>query len=618
MFLNYRNQMKKKMYLSVLFALSTFLFYTSSAFADININILDNGESIYTSSVIFPEAGTVEINDNTSTPRTVNSQSALAILNQADILSEDFNISNLEYFSSYGSLYLKCITSTTGGEKCETPPSPEGWQYTVNGEYPGIGMDQKILEDGQSLHVYYGNRYRITLNDDSITEAGSLTVTAEEYDYENNEWFSRSGVVIGLTQPNPDDTWNPIEIIVKEVDTNGQAVFSSIPFGEYNIGVKEDFYYPTKPLTVTEVIISGGGSSGSRNKKKNTDTPVEEKKEIVDEVEEIEGFNIKKAFEYLALQQEENGSFNEEIYTDWTAIAFATLDEQTNEKTKIFQYLATTPSIGKNITDYERHSMALMSLGLNPYGTGGEDYISKIINEFDGKQFGDSSSYNDDVFAIIVLQNAGYEKNEKMLESALLFILEKQSADGSWSNSVDMTGATVSALSLFSDYPFVKQSLDRAKGFLKHSQEENGGFGNVSSTTWAIEGIISLGEKPKEWKHLKTEKSPFDYLDEMQDEDGGIKTEEGKEEEYKKNRIWETSYALTAISGKRWNEIMSKFPKKGNIKKINIIGNAISTEKNIDTIKESIDINTQNQKAEDLINDKNWFTTLLKKVFDIQ
>ena len=48
--------------------------------------------------------------------------------------------------------------------------------------------------------------------------------------------------------------------------------------------------------------------------------------------------------------------------------------------------------------------MALMSLGLDPYNTNGENYINKIISGFDRKQFGDASVDNDDIFALITLQ----------------------------------------------------------------------------------------------------------------------------------------------------------------------------------------------------------------------
>ena len=76
---------------------------------------------------------------------------------------------------------------------------------------------------------------------------------------------------------------------------------------------------------------------------------------------------------------------------------------------------------------------------------------------------------------------------------------------------------------------------------------------NVSSTAWAMEGILGLGEKPENWKEENL--SPFDYLAVNQDTDGGIKNENTE------SRIWETAYAASGASGKTWNEVMEKFEK---------------------------------------------------------
>ena len=42
----------------------------------------------------------------------------------------------------------------------------------------------------------------------------------------------------------------------------------------------------------------------------------------------------------------------------------------------------------------------------------------------------------------------------------------------------------------------------------------------------------------------------------IQDTDGGMKNENAQ------NKIWETAYVVTALSGKTWNQIMQKFEKQ--------------------------------------------------------
>src|SRR3989344_1400391 len=229
--------MKRKI---VLIALMSFAILASSsiAYADINLTIRDGNDKIFEGSVPLVSTGTVDLNDNTNTPHSINTQSVLSLVNDTDTQSDAFTISDLEYFPSFGSLYLKCITSTITGEKCDN------WQYTVNNTYPGVGMDQKILSDGDTVYVYFGSQYKIVLDANTMSTEETLVATSQEYNYQDNNWETRTGVTIGLTQSNPDDPWNPFEIQISTVDINGQASFSSIPEGSYNIGIKEDFYFP--------------------------------------------------------------------------------------------------------------------------------------------------------------------------------------------------------------------------------------------------------------------------------------------------------------------------------------------------------------------------------------
>lgn len=256
-------------------------------------------------------------------------------------------------------------------------------------------------------------------------------------------------------------------------------------------------------------------------------------------------FDTNKAFDFLISKQKENGSFGEELYTDWATIALTSNPNYTEQKEKLKKYFLENKLVGDNLTDYERHSIALMSLGLNPYDTNNQNYVSQITKSFDGKQFGDPVEINDDIFALIVLQNSGYTQNDKMITDAINFIISKQTKDGSWSGSVDMTGAGIEALSAFSPTPGVGESLKNAKQYLKEKQKTDGSWSNISSTAWALEGIMANGDK--------VEDKTLEYLGENQDIDGGIINENLN------NKIWQTSYILASLSDKTWNQIMQKF-----------------------------------------------------------
>lgn len=344
-------------------------------------------------------------------------------------------------------------------------------------------------------------------------------------------------------------------------------------------------------------------------------------------------FNIEKALNFLYSQQKENGSFGENLYTDWVALALASVE---NQKAKsiilLTKYITETKRNYSLITDYERYAMSAMALGLNPYNINGENYIKKIADSFDGTQFGEKDRDTDDIFALIVLQNAGYEKEEEIILKAKEYILSKQKENGSWEDSVDITGASMQALSFLKEEEKVKKSLEKAKAFLKEQQENDGSWGNMSSTAWAMGGINAIGEKLKKWD--KNRKDPLDYLATNQAEDGGTKNE------IVENKIWETSYILTALSGKTWNQIMQKFNKpkvdvykeekielekqiekilslleKKNTTKQNIITtNTITKREEAPTLDLS-KINTAN--VIDIVEDDNWFENIFKKIFSI-
>ena len=256
-------------------------------------------------------------------------------------------------------------------------------------------------------------------------------------------------------------------------------------------------------------------------------------------------FNTKKALDFLSLKQKDNGSFGEDLHTDWITLAFAANENYETEKSKLKKYYSTSKISDGSLTDYERRSMALMSLGLDPYNTNGENYIGKITKDFDGKQFGNPFEDNDDIFALVVLQNAGFTKDESIIKNTIDFITSKQKGDGSWDESVDLTGAAMESLAIYKDDNQIKNVLEGAKKYLLKKQRDDHSFnGNISSTAWAQEGLLAINEEVS-----------FEYFADNQTPDGGIKEADTN------SKIWETAYATSTASGKTWNEIMQKFEK---------------------------------------------------------
>ena len=306
-------------------------------------------------------------------------------------------------------------------------------------------------------------------------------------------------------------------------------------------------------------------------------------------------FDIQKALTYLKSTQDADGSFgNSILYTDWAGIALEAMNANNNSsdnsKNTLLSYFNSNNTLSTLLTDNERHAMALLSLGQNPYSFNGVNYIGAITNSFDGTQFGDANLINDDIFALILLKNSGYTTNDDIIVKDIAYIISKQETNGSWENSVDLTASTIQALKSFESITGVENSLSKATNYLTNSQNNDGGWGNdtssssnVSSTSWAMQAMSALGTSS-----IKNNKTGLDYLGEQQMADGAV----SPSSETLQNRIWATSYAIAASSLKPWSAIMQTVPKQTVPSGSNSSLNNSSTNPSTDTTSKNTEPQT--------------------------
>jgi hypothetical protein len=265
-------------------------------------------------------------------------------------------------------------------------------------------------------------------------------------------------------------------------------------------------------------------------------------------------FDVPKAIAFLTAAQSPDGGLPSWLLSDWTAFAFASYGGGGIDALR--EHAKRSAPAMTNVTDYERHAMALMALGIDPYIGTGTDYITPIVTAFDGTQVGDPVLVNDDIFAVFPLLHAGYMKTDDMLVKIRDGIVAAQKPDGSWEGSVDLTASAVQALTLFDRVLEVKTAIDRAEGYLVASQKDDGGFGNSFSTAWAMQAIAGIGDSHMVWtKGLY--RTPRYYLSERQQRDGGVETSDTPSN----TRLWATAYAIPGVLGKTWDSIMESFPK---------------------------------------------------------
>ncbi len=407
------------------------------------------------------------------------------------------------------------------------------WLWYPNSEYTEDAFNQHILKPGEEILVLYGlNPLKIVTASTTIEQNATTTLEIQGFNYPAYVPLSTSTIEInGLVQ----------DIASSSYD------FSTTTVGTYTIKALAPNYAPSNPvvITVTDKATttdtnndnnspnSGGGGGGGQI--------------------QTATFDVDKAAQFLASQQRSDGSFGASLYTDWAAIGLAGYSGQNDMKQKLISYLINNPDSSTLPTDSERHAMALMALGINPYSGTQIDYIKKITDSFDGTQIGDPNLYNDDIFALFPLLKAGYTTSDNMIQKITSFIISKQAPDGSW-NSIDMTAAAIQALSQVNSLPNVSSAIAKAKQYLK-SNQANGGLGNSSATSWTLQAVAALGESPAQWQ--QGSETPLSYLAKLQQSDGGIEPSTSDAN----TRIWATAYALPAALGKTWPNILNSFSK---------------------------------------------------------
>ena len=288
-------------------------------------------------------------------------------------------------------------------------------------------------------------------------------------------------------------------------------------------------------------------------------------------------FSRDDALKFLALNQKKEGSYESPMYTDWVAIGVGGNDLL---KPSLTKYFLENDLDSPVVTDNERHAMALMALDINPYNGTKVNYIRKIIDSFDGEQFGDKTLINDDVFALIVLKNAGYSIDDEIIKKDIAYIVSKQNINGSW-DSADMTAAALQALKGFENLKDVFFSINKGQNYLISTERTDGGFNNSFTTSWVLQAL------PNSEKILKA----GDYLSARQSKDGGMDSIDTNIDA----RIWATSYALPAMEHKSWSDILKKFTKQDISSPISGVGDDISVKKTRNILIKNDDLSSQDK-----------------------
>ncbi|PSG96962.1 hypothetical protein BRD56_07745 [Thermoplasmatales archaeon SW_10_69_26] len=148
-----------------------------------------------------------------------------------------------------------------------------------------------------------------------------------------------------------------------------------------------------------------------------------------------------------------------------------------------------------------------------PTPDGGQrDLVAELLEEHDGSEFGRSDLANDDVWALIALNDAGYDGPE--VDDAIDRIERAQSVDGGVPHgegslaTVDVTASAIMALAAHDR----TDTIEAALGYLADERIDEGvrracwplssAFGgdpNVESTARVVQALRAAGEDPLAW-----------------------------------------------------------------------------------------------------------------------
>ncbi len=449
-------------------------------------------------------------------------------LEQADLSPE---------WSSFGDdLFL----STAGGAAQDFGANLY-WNWWDDLAYGQSALNKHELTEGEHLLIALGVM-PLTIEADTLSPdvGATTTVTVSEFAFDsffNPVWVLAEGASVhagtttyltdasGVVEIVPTST-DPLEIYAEKATFVKSRELTIAP-----IATSTPVSPPPDAATSTESTPSstGGGGGGSS-----------------------QSFDVKRALSYLTSQQQSDGSFGSSLINDWAALAYVSGG---SKNAALCRYLHSTASELSSVTDYERHAMALLACGINPYSGTAVDHIAPILSAFDGTQIGDAHLDNDDIFALFPLLAAGYDTDDLIIQKTTAFIISTQNQSGAWDSSIDMTAAAVQALSQVESLPGVPEALAKAKEYLHGGQQSDGGFGNSFSTSWALQAIAALGESNSLWS--PSGHSGEDYLASRQESDGGVEPVATSAE----TRAWVTAYAIPGVRGDTWSDLLESFPK---------------------------------------------------------
>lgn len=384
--------------------------------------------------------------------------------------------------------YIKSVTygGVTIGEF--TNGKNSGWMYTLNGEYPMLGVSEQYLKKGDVIVFHY--------TDDYTLEAADMGPAPEEKKTADDVIALINAIgVVDLTKGDviakARTAYDALSAADKKLVTNYQTLLDAeAAYAKLvaELGKKADTIYKNTGDYLAKRGTPNVGSIGG---------------------------------EWMALGLARSGRTVPEGYYD-TVVKYVKdnidsngrLDE--NKATENARIILALTAIGKDVTNVGGHDLLA---GLNEMS-----YLSK-------------QGINGAIFTLIALDSHNYTPAGDVTRDKLVqTILDAQiSSDGGWSldgknADVDMTAMAIQALAAYyKSNSSAKKAVDKGLNWLSSVQQNDGGFtswgaANSESCAQVIVALTALGIDPaKDSRFIKNGVSVLDALCSFAVDGGGFK-----------------------------------------------------------------------------------------------
>lgn len=391
--------------------------------------------------------------------------------------------------------YIESITKN--GEVLEqfSNGTNSGWLYSLNGEYPELGVSEQYLEDGDIIILHYTDDYIkeqiFAENKKTAEETVNIIDSIGEVSIESaKKIISAEKAYEALSDEE--------KIFVKNYGILLDAKQKYIDIvNSYGTAESAEKIYGLTGGYISSLGIPAVGSVGGE-------------------------------WAVLGLARAEF-SVAENYYNDYYKNVLEYVEAKINENEQLHRVKST---------DNSRVILALTAAGFDVTNAGGHNLL-KGLSDID---YIKKQGINGPIWALIALDSHNYDipeasagKTQASRENLIDTILGYQLEDGGWSlfgenADPDMTSMAITALSpYYSKIDRVTAAVEKAVAALSEIQLFDGSFGSVDgscaeSTAQVVTALTSIGIDPDtDPRFIKNERSVLDALCFYSENDGGFR-----------------------------------------------------------------------------------------------